>query len=236
MTGHSSSINSSPILRLGKNAMAGMLMAAISLALSANADARSEYWQQKVTLFNILPIEEGDIVFLGNSITDGGEFAELFHNPKIKNRGINSDVISGVRERLYQVTDHNPSKIFLLIGINDISHGHSVEKLAADYETLVKEIRQQSPKSVLYVQSIMPINNDFGRYKNLRGKERTIKALNARLKDIARQNNATFIDLTPALSDQATGKLRKDFTNDGLHLLGKGYKAWAEAISPMISE
>lgn len=198
--------------------------------------ARSEYWEQRVTLFNLLPVEPGDIVFLGNSITDGGEFAEIFDNPSIKNRGISSDVISGVRERLYQVVDHAPSKIFLLIGINDISHGHTVDNLSQQYESLIKEIREKAPGTKLYIQSIMPINNDFKRYKNLIGREHVITELNLRLQAISQKNGAVYIDLWDSLADKKTGKLRKEFTNDGLHLLGKGYQAWAKAISDYVNE
>lgn len=211
-----------------------LIIYALMCIYPSQMQARSEYWHQRVTLFDLLPVEPGDIVFLGNSITDGGEFTELFDNPSIKNRGISSDVISGVKERLYQVTDNHPSKIFLLIGINDISHNLSVGRLASDYEDLVKDIRSQSPESKLYIQSIMPINNDFGRYKNLKDKENTIKELNNRLKEIALQNGAVYVDLWPALADKKTGKLRREFTNDGLHLLGKGYDAWADAIRNLV--
>lgn len=215
---------------------ASMLLLAATLPSAVSASPRSEYWEQKVTLFNIIPVEPGDIVFLGNSITDGGEFSELFDDITIKNRGISSDVISGVIERLYQVVDHSPSKIFLLIGINDVSHNLSVDRLAEEYGKLVKEIREKAPDTRLYIQSVMPINNDFGRYRNLKGKESTVVRFNERIKEIASVNGAVYVDLWPALADPSTGKLKKEFTNDGLHLLGKGYKAWADAIRPLVKE
>lgn len=215
---------------------ASMLLLAATLPSAVSASPRSEYWEQKVTLFNIIPVEPGDIVFLGNSITDGGEFSELFDDITIKNRGISSDVISGVIERLYQVVDHSPSKIFLLIGINDVSHNLSVDRLAEEYGKLVREIREKAPDTRLYLQSVMPINNDFGRYRNLKGKESTVVRFNERIKEIASVNGAVYVDLWPALADPSTGKLKKEFTNDGLHLLGKGYKAWADAIRPLVKE
>ncbi|MDE5885954.1 MAG: sialate O-acetylesterase [Muribaculaceae bacterium] len=208
----------------------------LTLALSPfQSFARSEYWNQRVSLFDKLPITSADIVFLGNSITDGGEFAELFNDENIKNRGINSDEISGVKERLSQITSGNPKKIFLLIGINDISHNLSVDEIAKRYDSLVKEIKEQTPSTKLYIQSIMPINNDYGRYKNLQGKESIVLKVNERLKSIADENNATFIDLFPALSDRE-GKLKREYTNDGLHLLGNGYKAWANHIKEYVIE
>lgn len=194
-----------------------------------------EYWDQRTSLFELLPVNENDIIFLGNSITDGGEFTELFKMNNIKNRGIRSDVIGGVQKRLPQVTKGHPKKIFLLIGINDVSHGHSVEKLSQKYEDLVKAIRQQSPGTKLYVQSVMPINNTFNRYKGLAGKETTIKSFNNRIKSIATNNGAVYIDLWPYLSDK-NGRLKAEYTNDGLHLNGNGYKAWTKGIECFVKE
>ena len=194
------------------------------------------YYDRRVSLFELLPISENDIVFLGNSITDGGEFNELFGMNNIKNRGITSDVISGVEQRLDQVLRGKPKKIFLLIGINDISHKLSAKQIASNYERLVDRIISGSPQTKLYLQSIMPINNDFKRYKNLFGTEKVIVETNALIKKIATEKGVAFIDLTNTLADETTGKLKVEFTNDGLHLTGNGYKAWVEKIRPYVEE
>lgn len=107
------------------------------LAVTAFMASADEYWDRKVSLYDSLRVSHDDIVFLGNSITDGGEFSELFGMENVLNRGIISDIIPGVMKRLDQVTDGHPKKIFLLIGINDVSHGHPVSKLAARYAELV---------------------------------------------------------------------------------------------------
>lgn len=206
-----------------------------SLASPLPASAESDYWKQRTSLFEVLPIDSCDIVFLGNSITDGGEFHELLSRRDVKNRGIQSDVIGGVRKRLDQVTRYHPRKIFLLIGINDVSHGLSAKVLADRYAALVKDIRQQSPSTKLYIQSVMPVNNSFRRYKALIGRESVIPALNKRLEKIAADNGAVYIDLWPALKD-SKGALRSDYTFDGLHLNGKGYQAWMKQIAPYLDE
>lgn len=207
----------------------------LTLSVSFNSNAGNEYWNQRVSLFESLPIHETDIIFLGNSITDGGEFSEIFNNPSIKNRGISGDVISGVADRLECVTKGHPAKIFLLIGINDISHGKTAESLAEEYRNLVKRIREESPTTQLYIQSVMPVNNDFNRYKKLQGKESVITELNKRLQNISSESGAVYINLTDAMADPTTGKLRKEFTNDGLHLLAPGYNAWAEVLKPYLT-
>ncbi len=198
----------------------------------ANAD---KYWDQRVSLFDHLPVTENDIIFLGNSITDGGNFEELFKREDVKNRGIRSDIIPGVQKRLEQVVKGHPKKIFLLIGINDVSHGLSVDKLTERYETLVNEIRHRSPDTQLYLQSLMPINNDFGVYKNLKGKESTIVEFNKRIQEIAERNGLKYIDLWPFLADK-NGKLDNKYTNDGLHLTGPGYRAWTNGIRSYLDE
>lgn len=209
------------------------LLLACCVPFTADA-ARTPYWKQRVSLFDKIPVYPHNIVFLGNSITDGGEFHELLDNPDAVNRGIVGDVISGVKERLHQVTSGHPEQIFLLIGINDVSHGKSAQKIATEYRELVEMIRKESPESELFIQSIMPIDNGFKRYKNLLGREGVIEPLNEELKKIAADNGVTYIDLWPAMCDPKTGKLRKEFTNDGLHLTGNGYKAWAELIKPYV--
>lgn len=218
-----------------KRLAAGISLILMGISCSALPCLADRYWDQKTSLFEILPIGENDIVFLGNSITDGGEFHELFRMDNIKNRGISSDVITGVEKRLEQVTSGNPKKIFLLIGINDVSHNLTVDQLAERYTRLVKKIREQTPGTKLYIQSVMPINNSFGRYKSLSGKEGTVKKFNERIKKIAETNGAEYVDLWPYLSDK-NGHLKKEYTNDGLHLNGKGYKAWTDGIRPLVEE
>lgn len=225
------SIITTPLVR--RLIRCGMLVCALAGFLP-EVVAQDTYWHQRVSLFDRLTVTPNDIVFLGNSITDGGEFAEIFEMENCLNRGIRSDVINGVRKRLQQVVSGHPKKIFLLIGINDVSHGLTAEKIAANYEQLVKEIRQATPETQLYVQSVMPINNDFKRYKNLIGRENVIPQLNSLLEDIARDNNAIFIDLWPALVGKDGKKMDRAFTNDGLHLTGAGYQAWASVLAPYV--
>lgn len=216
------------------------LISALCVAAFASVGAETlhadSYYDRKVSLFELLPIGADDIVFVGNSITDGAELQELFGMPNIKNRGITSDVISGVDKRIAKTLENHPAKVFLLIGANDISHNLSVAQIADRYEALVKKMKVLSPGTRFYLQGIMPINNDFKRYKTMAGKEKVIPALNAKIKDIARRYGCTYISTTEALQDPKTGKLKRAYTNDGLHLTGAGYKAWVKLLEPYVRE
>lgn len=195
----------------------------------------TEFYYQRESLFNVLPVDSTNIVMLGNSLTNGAEWHELFNNPKVINRGITGDTAQGIKDRLKPITDGKPAKIFLLTGANDISHHLTADSIATAIVDLVQTIRQQTPDTKLYVQSILPINNSFGRYKNMIDKEAVVLEINELLKPRIEEMGVTWINVFPIFVDN-DGNLRKDYTNDGLHVLGNAYLAWRDFLLPYINE
>lgn len=191
------------------------------------------YYWQRVTHFKTLPQAKNEIIFLGNSITDGAEWSELFADIHVKNRGISGDITAGVINRLSEVTDRKPKKIFLLIGVNDLSKNISADSALKNIFFIAEYVRQQSPATKLFVQSILPVNNFFGKFNTHTNKGALILTINKELFNNAALHHYTFIDLFPYFSD-ADGKLSKQFTNDGLHLLGDGYMLWKHIIYPYV--
>ncbi len=51
---------------------------------------------------------------------------------------------------------------------------------------------------------------------------------------LAAREGVTYVDLYSHFVDPATGKMQTEYSNDGLHLLGKGYVKWAEILKPYI--
>lgn len=193
----------------------------------------SKYYYQKASLFELLPIHANDIVFLGNSITDGGEWAEIFNMPNIKNRGIGADVTSGVYERLAPIVQGKPQKIFLLIGINDIHRGCSADSVSNAIIQIVEKIRKESPKTKVYVQSIFPEDFNIDRFKKNRT---TILSVNDSLKNYCAKNKLTYIDIHSQLLAPDGVNIHPEVSNDGLHLMGSGYMIWKEAILPFVKD
>ena len=60
-------------------------------------------------------------------------------------------------------------------------------------------------------------------------------ALNLRLQTIAARNGAEYVDLSKTL-ESTPNKLNPKYTNDGLHLNGPGYRAWARAIRNLVKQ
>lgn len=191
------------------------------------------YYYRRATLFAQLPITKSDIVFLGNSLTDGAEWNELLDNPHIKNRGIVGDIVQGYIDRIAPILKGQPKKIFIMGGVNDISHGVSGDSIARATERLITLIKTHSPRTRIYLQSLLPINNDFGRYKLLAGREHVVVEANAALEQVAKRQGVTWINLFPLMAD-SEGKLRREFTNDGLHLMGPAYLVWRDAVKPYV--
>lgn len=206
-----------------------LILSLSTLCGYAQTHKYSTFYEQRASLFEELPICTEDIVFIGNSITNGGEWHELFENRHVKNRGISGDTSEGVYDRLDAVLKGQPRKLFLLIGINDIAKGLSVRTIATTIEKIVSKIQTQSSSTSIYLQSVLPVNPDFGLFSG-HMKPDMINELNVEIKHIAQKYNITYIDLHPTFLDQKSHKLDAAYTNDGLHLMGKGYILWRDSI------
>lgn len=216
-------------------------LAIVAMGLSVMAQDKpakpkyTELYYQRASLFELLPVDTNTIVMLGNSLTHGCEWHELLGMPNVVNRGINGDIVQGIKERIEPVLAGHPAKIFLMSGANDVSHHLTADSIAGAIEDLIIYIKEKTPTTKIYLQSMLPINNSFNRYKNMAGKEQVIRDINARLEPMTKRQGITWINLYTHFTD-ADGNLRQDLTNDGLHLLGPGYLIWRDQILPYIKE
>ena len=206
----------------------------VLIGLTALGQANQDpYYARRSTLFDELPIGKKDIVMLGNSLTDGCEFNELFNNKHIKNRGIVGDIVQGLIDRVGPIIEGQPKKLFIMCGVNDISHDVSADSIARVTEKLIVMVKQGSPRTKIYLQSLLPFNNDVREWKLLKGRDHVVVEANALLEQVARRQGVTWINLYPLFVDDQ-GRLRAELTNDGLHLMGQGYLIWRDAIKPYI--
>ena len=189
----------------------------------------STYYDQRELLFETLPTSRHDIIFLGNSITDGGEWSELFQNRHCKNRGISGDVCDGVLNRLATITKGQPAKVFLMIGINDLGRGGNPDTIAAKTRQIVRRIKVESPRTKIFIQSVLPVNDHYGMFESHTARWKDIPVTNDLLQQIAKEEDVTYIDLF-SLFTNAEGKMNIEYSNDGLHLTGKGYEVWHDAV------
>lgn len=201
--------------------------------ISAQAPAwdsthRPGKYKELVAKFNTEKITRKNFVFLGNSITAGADWAKLLSLPNAVNRGISGDITFGVLERLNEVIAGKPAKIFVLIGINDVSRNIPDSVILRNYKTIISRIREGSRKTQIYFYTLLPVNSSFDKFKNHYGKDEHILWLNDQIRQL-KAKQVTIIDLYPHFLD-ADKHLRAELTKDGLHLKPEGYAVWADIL------
>lgn len=201
----------------------------------AKNNYESTYYRQKKSIHEMTSFEKEEIIFLGNSITDIGEWSDFFQNIKIKNRGISGDITLGVLARLDDVVNRKPAKIFLMIGINDIANNNPDSIILYHYRMIVEKIQAESPNTKLFIQSILPTNNNFTQFARHQNKTEHIVFINNKLKELCEEKRLIYIDIFSSLVD-ADNQLKPIYTNDGLHLMAEGYKCWVNLLKPFVKE
>jgi lysophospholipase L1-like esterase len=143
----------------------------------------------------------------------------------VRNRGIGGDTSDGVLDRLEQITRATPTKVFLLIGTNDLYRGDSEDEIVANITEILDRLKQETPDTEVYLQSVLPRASSY---------RAAVEALNARLAEVALEHGSAWVDLYAAFLDPETGGIRAELSNDELHLLGPGYALWKEQIEVQV--
>ncbi|QNN21194.1 hypothetical protein HED60_02535 [Planctomycetales bacterium ZRK34] len=174
-----------------------------------------------------LPDTEGEIVFLGDSITRETDWSEFYSD--IRNRGLGGDTTDGVFNRLDEIVRSSPKQIFINLGTNDLSMGVGPQEVIDNYRRIVQRIQTNSPRTQINLVSILPINFEYERNVLQERKQRFICQVNDDLKQLADEYDIRFIDIHNAFCD-GSGQLRSELTFDGLHLTTEGEIFYANLL------
>src|SRR6202030_3966381 len=107
---------------------------------------------------------EGDVIFLGDSITHGWEgsgkkvWADNFAPLKSVNLGIGGDQTGHVLWRITEGKELEPLKpkaAVIMIGTNNTG-GHSAEQIAGGVQAIVAELQKQKPGIKVLVLGVFP--------------------------------------------------------------------------------
>ena len=171
-------------------------------------------------------VGRGEYVFLGDSITHGGLWSEMFPTTPVKGRGVGGDTTSDLLERLGAVTRGQPARLYIMIGTNDLTLGVERQQTLANYREILERVRRESPATEIYVQSVLPRAVEY--------RDRIVE-LNRDIESLALSRGAHFIDLYAAFLGP-DGSIRNDYRNDELHLTGLGYRRWQQELLPHVVE
>lgn len=174
----------------------------------------------------------GKVIFLGNSITEGGNWKRMLKDSTVINRGISGDNSFGVLARIDEVTALKPSSLFILIGTNDLSKKIPDEAILENVFAIVSKVKAGSPKTKIFVQSIFPINEAVEKFPMQFNNADHILIINDQLSRYAGRLRYTYVDIFSHLTDDQ-GRLNKNYTFDGLHLNAAGYQKWLEVLKSL---
>ena len=191
-----------------------LLLLAAAVATTAAAQAQrdtltfnNDYYFSKRNVEELVPVTGQNIVMLG-------------------------DCISGMINRVQPIVDGRPKAIFIMGGANDLLFSKiSNEKLLQQYERLLDIIARETPRTRVYIQSLLPLNEAHNE-AFMKGKNARFAEFNALLRAMAERRGLTFIDIWSAM--QRNGELPEEYTFDGIHLKAAGYAVWIEKIRPYV--
>lgn len=172
-------------------------------------------------------VKNNPIYFVGDSLTRRNDWQLTFPNVSIVNKGINGNKTRDLLKRIEPIASAHPSKLFLMIGINDFLRNKEFDEIVKNYEQILQIIKGKSPHTAIYIQSVLPISRTLPRYSN-----QDIVEFNQQIKALASNYHATYIDLYPLFLQNGT--LGPQYAVDGLHLSKTGYDVWTQKISSYI--
>ena len=192
--------------------------------------------------------EDQNFVFLGDSITEFYKLSDYYDSDlPVVNSGISGNrtysILENLGDRVYK---YNPTKVFLLIGTNDLvdencAYAGIDSEIVDNITSIVREIHEHRKNAEVYVESIYPVNSDtksndkvIGWMVGARTNER-IQSINEQIKEKSEEYDYTYLDFYSLLSDE-NGALNLDYTIDGLHISDEGYKLITEEIMKIINE
>ena len=166
-----------------------------------------------------------DIVFLGDSLTDGYNVKEFYPEYTVLNRGIGGDTSVWLEERLdvslYAV---QPKVAVMLIGANNM------DTMLENYESILKSFKENAPRTKIVLLSLTSMSGEWGKKNQLAAYN------NVQIKMYAEIYGYEYVDLYSALLNLETGEIYDEYTTDGGHLTQKGYEVLTATIRPAIQK
>jgi lysophospholipase L1-like esterase len=171
------------------------------------------------------------VVFLGDSITDGWRLNEYFPDRDYVNRGISGQITDQMLARIKaDVTDLQPAAVIILGGTNDLARGISLSTIEGNLIMICDLADAHKVKVIL--STVLPVS-DYHKDAAHPNYEMTrfrppdqIRALNVWMRTFCGQRNYTFLDYYSEMVD-ASGQMKPDLADDGLHPNSTGYRIMA---------
>lgn len=204
--------------------------------------------RQKIDKYRILnqAAKKGEILFTGSSLMEHFPINELLMNEGmhqiIYNRGVGgfttTDMLENMEEQIFGT---EPSRIFINIGTNDIgdasrSFEEVLEDMLTNYEKILTQIKERLPETEVYMMAYYPVNEtdkvpetEWAKTMFVNRNNQNLPVANAAVRKLAEKMGYHYIDVNSGLCDER-GKLKKEFTVEGVHMYANGYQVVLENL------
>lgn len=201
----------------------------------------AEQLTEKTPIVEVTPskkelLKYENIVFFGDSITEFYDLQKFYEQMPVVNSGskgfTTDDLLEILEEDVYVF---NPTKVVLLIGINDMNKTDDDLSIVENIKTITTSINEKRPKAKIYVESIYPVDRE--RYPVLVDNNvdnNRIRKINSLIKQLCQDNNYEYINMFDELNDPNTDKLIYEYSKDGLHLSDEGYKVVTKKLKTVL--
>lgn len=190
-------------------------------------------------------VKYNQVVFAGSSLMEMFPINKLLEEKGdssiIYNRGIGGFVSHELLEVIdVCVLDLKPSKVFINIGTNDLSDSSiSIAQLMSNYDKIITSIEEAIPNVRIYLMAYYPVNDEAAAQEmkaclKVRSNEKINRA-NKEVQKLAKQHNQRYIDINDNLKD-SEGRLKAEYTIEGLHINESGYRAIFEDMMKYVNE
>ena len=166
-----------------------------------------------------------DVVFLGDSLTEGYNIQKFYPEYIALNRGISGDTTVGLEQRLeVSLYAIKPKVAVMLIGANNM------DTMLENYDSILKSFKENVPKTKIILLSLTSMSGEWGKKNHLAAYN------NVQIKKFAEKYEYEFVDLYSRLLNLEDGEIYDEYTTDGGHLTQKGYEVLTNSIKPVLKK
>lgn len=195
-------------------------------------------WVPRRTAFrDSLAADQGAVVFVGDSITQGFHNAEAFPGLKTANRGIVGDLAGNLKHRLKEdVIDVNPRAVVILMGCNDAKDGRPADKIVDSLREAAEQIHTAHPEIPVILCRLMPRSPRPGQANEAAVLPGAILEVNKLIDQLP--TGRPWLHLADPFTPmaQADGMPIANLFGDGVHPNAAGNAKFKEALEPALHE
>lgn len=190
-------------------------------------------WQQRRARWaKQAEADQGAVVFLGDSITQGwgDDLGNAFPGLKVANRGISGDTTRGMLLRLNEdVIALRPAAVVMLMGTNDLEEGATPKTIAGNVSLIVDALLEHNAKLPIVLCQVFPSSSSKKRSAE------DIREVNRLTAEAMRGHTQVTVLDTWTLFANEQGDARPEEFPDLLHPNKAGYARWADALRPVLA-